>query len=77
MPSAGRGFTPEIITRLVANGIQVVPITLHTGVSSQESHEPPYEEYFQVRSRIAPEVDSILETWRSGKHVSTVNGKEG
>ncbi len=48
MPSAGRGFTPQIITRLVAKGIQVVPLTLHTGVSSQESHEPPYEEYYKV-----------------------------
>ena len=35
------------------------------------------EEYREVRSLVAPEVDSILETWRSGKHVSTVNGKEG
>ena len=48
MPSAGRGFTPEIITRLIAKGIQVAPLTLHAGVSSQESHEPPYEEYYQV-----------------------------
>lgn len=48
MPSAGRGFTPEIITRLIAKGIQVAPLMLHTGVSSQENHEPPYEEYYQV-----------------------------
>lgn len=34
------------------------------------------EEYREVRSRVAPEVDSILETWRSGKHVSIDNGKE-
>jgi S-adenosylmethionine:tRNA ribosyltransferase-isomerase len=48
MPSAGRGFTPEIITRLVAKGVQVVPLILHTGVSSHESHEPPYEEFYRV-----------------------------
>jgi S-adenosylmethionine:tRNA ribosyltransferase-isomerase len=48
MPSAGRGFTPEIITRLISKGVQVVPLTLHTGVSSQENHEPPYEDYYQV-----------------------------
>ena len=48
MPSAGRGFTAEIITRLVAKGVQVAPLILHSGVSSQESHEPPYEEYYRV-----------------------------
>ncbi len=48
MPSAGRGFTPEIITRLVSKGVQVVPLILHTGVSSQERHEPPYEEFYRI-----------------------------
>ena len=36
MPSAGRPFTAELITELVAGGVLVAPITLHTGVSSQE-----------------------------------------
>ncbi|MER3481964.1 MAG: queuosine biosynthesis protein [Meiothermus sp.] len=48
MPSAGRAFTPEIITRLVAKGILVVPLLLHTGVASLESHEPPYAEFYRV-----------------------------
>ncbi len=48
MPSAGRAFTPELITRLVAQGIQVVPLILHTGVASLEDHEPPYEEFYRV-----------------------------
>ncbi len=48
MPSAGRAFTPEIITRLVAKGVLVVPLLLHTGVSSMEEHELPYAEYFRV-----------------------------
>lgn len=48
MPSAGRAFTPNIITRLVARGIQIAPLLLHTGVSSLEDHEPPYEEYYRV-----------------------------
>ena len=39
MASAGRPFTHELITRLVAKGIGVAPITLHTGVSSQEAAE--------------------------------------
>jgi S-adenosylmethionine:tRNA ribosyltransferase-isomerase len=48
MPSAGRGFTPELITRLVARGVQFAPLVLHTGVASLEDHEPPYEEYYRV-----------------------------
>lgn len=48
MPSAGRPFTPEIVTRLVASGIGVAPILLHTGVASLEEHEPPYEELYRV-----------------------------
>lgn len=53
MPSAGRAFTPELITRLVASGIQVVPLLLHTGVASLESHEPPYEEFYRVPAETA------------------------
>ncbi len=48
MPSAGRAFTPELITRLVARGVGVAPLILHTGVGSLEDHEPPYEEFYRV-----------------------------
>lgn len=48
MPSAGRAFTSEIITRLVAKGATVAPLVLHTGVASLEDHEPPYEEFYRV-----------------------------
>lgn len=48
MPSAGRAFTPEILTRLLARGVLVVPLLLHTGVASLESGEPPYEEFYRV-----------------------------
>ena len=48
MPSAGRAFTTELVTRLVAQGVQVMPLVLHTGVASLEEHEPPYEEYYRV-----------------------------
>jgi S-adenosylmethionine:tRNA ribosyltransferase-isomerase len=37
MPSAGRAFTTELITKLVAGGVQVAPLLLHTGVASLES----------------------------------------
>jgi S-adenosylmethionine:tRNA ribosyltransferase-isomerase len=48
MPSAGRPFTPELLTRLVARGVQLAPLRLHTGVASLEEHEPPYEEEYRV-----------------------------
>jgi S-adenosylmethionine:tRNA ribosyltransferase-isomerase len=48
MPSAGRAFTAELLTRLIAKGVQVVPLVLHTGVASLEQHEPPYEEWYRV-----------------------------
>ena len=53
MPSAGRPFTRELLSRLVARGVEVVPITLHAGVSSPESHEPPFPEWFDVPERTA------------------------
>ena len=53
MPSAGRAFTPELITRLVAKGVQVAPLILHTGVASLEEDEPPYEEFYRVPAATA------------------------
>ena len=54
MPSAGRPFTPELVTRLVSSGVQVAPLLLHTGVASLEDHEPPYEEFFGFRANGGP-----------------------
>ncbi|MGZ4172474.1 MAG: S-adenosylmethionine:tRNA ribosyltransferase-isomerase [Solirubrobacteraceae bacterium] len=48
MPSAGRPFTHRIISKLVTRGVLVAPVTLHTGVSSPERHEPPFPEEFEV-----------------------------
>jgi S-adenosylmethionine:tRNA ribosyltransferase-isomerase len=48
MPSAGRAFTPELVTQLVAAGIDVAPLVLHTGVSSLEAGEQPHPEWFSV-----------------------------
>jgi S-adenosylmethionine:tRNA ribosyltransferase-isomerase len=44
MPSAGRPFTPETITGLIAKGVGVAPLGLHTGVASLEADELPYPE---------------------------------
>ena len=49
MPSAGRPFTAELVTELVARGVMVAPVTLHSGVSSLERGEPPYPERYRVR----------------------------
>ncbi|MFB7655549.1 MULTISPECIES: S-adenosylmethionine:tRNA ribosyltransferase-isomerase [unclassified Streptomyces] len=48
MPSAARPFTARLVTELVSRGVQFAPVTLHTGVASAESHEPPYPERFSV-----------------------------
>src|SRR4029077_15363892 len=59
MPSAGRPFTAELITRLVAGGVLVAPIALHTGVSSQERHERPYSERYRVPEETARLVNAV------------------
>ncbi len=69
MPSAGRAFTPELITRLVAGGVQVAPLLLHTGVASLEEHEPPYEEFYRVPPETARLVNAARER---GKRVVAV-----
>ncbi len=48
MPSAARAFTPELVTALVARGVGVAPVVLHSGVSSPEAHESPAPEWFRV-----------------------------
>jgi S-adenosylmethionine:tRNA ribosyltransferase-isomerase len=69
MASAGRSFTAALLVRLMARGIPVVPLTLHTGVSSPEAHEPPAPEPFRV-----PEVTARLvnSTRQGGRRVVAV-----
>jgi S-adenosylmethionine:tRNA ribosyltransferase-isomerase len=69
MPSAGRPFTPEVITRLVAKGVGVSPLVLHTGVASLESTELPYPERLRVPATTATRVN---ETHRDGGRVIAV-----
>ncbi len=59
MPSAGRPFTQAIVTELVSRGVAVVPITLHTGVSSQEVGEAPQAERFVVPDATARQVNAV------------------
>ena len=69
MPSAGRPFTEDLVTRLVTRGIRMAPITLHTGVSSQEAGEGPQPEWFDVPGATAAVVNS---TRSEGRRVVAV-----
>lgn len=62
MPSAGRPFTESLVTRLVAGGVMVAPVTLHTGVSSQEAGEAPQAERFAV----SPAAAAVVNAARAG-----------
>lgn len=53
MASAGRPFTDALLTRLVSRGVGVAPVTLHTGVSSQEAGEGPQPEWYDVPAATA------------------------
>lgn len=69
MPSAGRPFTPEVITRLVAKGVGVSPLVLHTGVASLEANELPYPERVKVPAVTA---DRLNATRREGGRIIAV-----
>lgn len=69
MASAGRPFTDALITRLVARGIGVAPVTLHTGVSSQEVDEGPQSEWYDVPPATARLVELTREN--GGRVVAT------
>jgi S-adenosylmethionine:tRNA ribosyltransferase-isomerase len=61
MASAGRPFSPELITQLIARGVLFAPITLHCSVSSPERHEAPLPERFEVPERTAALIRGVRE----------------
>ncbi|WP_020538036.1 S-adenosylmethionine:tRNA ribosyltransferase-isomerase [Lewinella cohaerens] len=69
MPSAARGFTPGIIEGLLQKGVQIIPITLHTGVSSLETGEMPYPESVIVSPLNAARINLAK---AKGKHIIAV-----
>jgi S-adenosylmethionine:tRNA ribosyltransferase-isomerase len=69
MPSAGRPFTPDLLARLAARGIETAPLVLHTGVSSLEAGERPYPEPYRVPAATAEQVNA---TRRRGGRVIAV-----
>jgi S-adenosylmethionine:tRNA ribosyltransferase-isomerase len=58
MPSAARPFSTELVARLVSRGVIFAPITLHTGLSSQDAGEAPQPEWFEVSETTAHLVNS-------------------
>lgn len=69
MPSAARPFSVDLVTALIARGVVVAPLTLHTGVSSLETGEPPYPEWYSVPDATA---DLVNDTRERGHRVVAV-----
>ena len=68
MPSAGRPFTPELITACASRGVLIAPLTLHTGVSSLERGEAPYPERYRVPEETARLVNAVR--WWGGRVIA-------
>ena len=66
MPSAARPFSRRLVADLTRRGIRLARVTLHTGVSSLEAHEPPAPERFSVGEATA---HAINEAKRNGGRV--------
>ena len=71
MPSAGRGFTQELLQKLIRKGVVLAPIVLHTGVSSLEEDEKPYPEYMEVDPVTALLINTAKEDGRRVVAVGT------
>jgi S-adenosylmethionine:tRNA ribosyltransferase-isomerase len=71
MPSAGRPLSERLLVSLMAAGIAIAPIVLHTGVASQEKHEPPQPEEYVVPAATARLVDSARSAGRRVVAVGT------
>ena len=64
-PTAGLHFTPELLERIRAKGIKIVPVLLHVGlgtfrpvkVEDIDEHEM-HSEYFEVSPRAAEEINN-------------------
>jgi len=69
MPSAGRPFSTELVTSLVASGVLIAPITLHTGVSSLEAGEAPLPEWFRIP---VPTAELVSHSRAAGRRIIAV-----
>ena len=69
MPSAARPFTAELVTELISAGVLLATVTLHAGVASLETGEPPLPEWFSVPPATA---DLVNLTRAAGRRVVAV-----
>jgi S-adenosylmethionine:tRNA ribosyltransferase-isomerase len=69
MPSAGRPFTPDLVTGLITAGVVAAPVTLHSGVASLDAGEPPLPERFTVPE---PTAQLVNLTRAAGRRVVAV-----
>ena len=75
MPSAGRPLSRRVLVQLMASGVVVAPIVLHTGVSSPEKHEPPMAERFDVSEATARLVNLVRQSGRRVVAVGTTSAR--
>ena len=68
MPSAARPFTKKVVCDIARNGVTIAPILLHTGVSSLESDETPYPEFYRVSADAARAVNEARD--RGGRVIA-------
>ena len=69
MPSAARPFTADLVARLIAGGVAIAPVTLHTGVASLEAGEAPLPEWYDVPQ---PTADLVNLTRAAARRVIAV-----
>jgi S-adenosylmethionine:tRNA ribosyltransferase-isomerase len=69
MASAGRAFSPETLADLRKRGVSIAGLVLHTGVSSLESGEAPYSEWYRVPHATA---DAVNRARAAGKRVLAI-----
>lgn len=69
MPSAARGFTKELVQKLLNKGIEIASVLLHTGVSSLEIDEKPYPEYMEMSRQSANKINRAKD---QGKRIIAV-----
>lgn len=58
MASAGRPFSQRVIEEMSLRGVGWATLTLHCGVASLETHEAPYEEWFEVPAETVAAVNA-------------------
>jgi S-adenosylmethionine:tRNA ribosyltransferase-isomerase len=71
MPSAGRPFTGHLVASLIASGVTFAPITLHAGVASLETGEPPLPERYSVPEPTAALINLARQSGRRVVAVGT------